>query len=211
MVESIESFVAKLQVEGVQAGEQAAQKIRADAEQQAADILARARKEAEAIVSAAQRQAKQSLTQAKAEVDLAARDVVLDLRKKLGAILTAILAQQARAQLSDVEFLKGILHDLVLAYAQQDCQAGTDLRIKINPETKAKLAGWALAEMGHGLQATSKVSVDLKATLHEAGFEYSTDGATIEVTTDSVTALLADMVGPELREVLDKVSADGRK
>lgn len=211
MVESIESFVAKLQAEGVQAGQQAALKIRTEAERQAADIVARARREAETIVSTSERQAKQTLAQAKAEIDLAARDVVLELREKLGRILTAIIAQKVRSQLSDPEFLKGVLHDLILAYAQQDCQAGTDLRIKVSPEMKAKLAGWALGEMGHGLTTPSRVSVDLKATLHEAGFEYGTDGATIEVTTDSLTALLSAMVGPELREVLNKVLADGRK
>ena len=211
MVESIESFVAKLQTEGVQAGEQAAQKIRTEAERQAADILAKAKREAESIVAAAERKAQQNLVQAKAEIELAARDVVLQMREKLGRILTAIITQTVRGQLSDAEFLKGVLHDLVMAYAQQDCQTGTDLRIKVTPEMKAKLAGWALGEMGHGLAGASHVSVDLKATLGEAGFEYSTDGATIEFTTDSVTALLSDMVGPELRAVLDKVSSgDGK-
>jgi V/A-type H+-transporting ATPase subunit E len=211
MVESIESFVAKLQTEGVQAGHEAARKIREEAERQAAEILANARKEAEAIVSGAQKQAKQHAAQAKSEIDLAARDTVLQLRETLGRLLTAVLSQKARAQLGDAEFLKGVLHDLVLAYAQQDCQAGTEIRLKVSPELKSQLTGWALGEMGHGVSGASHVRVDLKTTLREAGFEYSTNGATIEVTTDSVTALLADIVGPELREVLSKVSAEGRK
>jgi len=211
MVESIESFVAKLQTEGVQAGQEAARKIRAEAERQAADILANARREAETIVSDARKQAQQHAAQAKSEIDLAARDTVLRLRETLSRLLTAVLSQKARAQLGDTEFLKGVLHDLILAYAQQDCQAGTEMRIKVSPELKAQLTDWALGEMGHGIQGASRITVDLKATLHEAGFEYSTDGATIEVTTDSVTALLAEIVGPELREVLSKVSAEGRK
>ena len=57
MAESIESFVAKLQAEGVQAGKDAAEKIREEARQQAREIVQHARSEADKIIAEARSQA----------------------------------------------------------------------------------------------------------------------------------------------------------
>jgi len=211
MAETIESFVARLQAEGVQAGEQAAKTIREEAERKAEETIAQARQQAEAILADAQRQAKQELAQAKSEMELAARDTVLSLRETLSRALKVIVAHKARGQLSDAEFLKGILHEVVMAYARQDSQGQTDIRVKVAPEMKARLTEWALGEMGRGLAASSGVSVDLKAVLRDAGFEYTVDGSTVEVTTDSVTAALSEIVGPELRKVIVQALADRRE
>ena len=61
------------------------------------------------------------------------------------------------------------------------------------------------------IPACSKLSLQKKAntergTLEKAGFEYSIEGSTVEVSVDSVTALLAEMIDPELRKILERVT-----
>ncbi|HET6441736.1 MAG TPA: hypothetical protein VFH53_05100, partial [Phycisphaerae bacterium] len=89
---------------------------------------------------------------------------------------------------------------LALEYAKADREGRHVTQIAVQPETRKQLADWILHEVAHkdGVGA-----VDLKGTLREAGFEYKTDGATVEVTTASVAAALQDLVGPTLRKMLE--------
>ena len=41
----------------------------------------------------------------------------------------------------------------------------------------------------------------------KSGFEYKIEGSTVEVTTDSVTSLLAEMIDPDLQQFLAKAAA----
>jgi cell division septum initiation protein DivIVA len=204
MAETIESFVAKLRAEGVQAGQEAARKIRQQAEQEAESIRIQARQDADRIVADARHQAQEILSRGKTELELAARDTVLKLRDALNRVLVAVAARGAEAQLKDPAFLKGLLHDVVMLYARGDAEGRTNVEIRVAPEMQAQLADWAMSEMRADSGEARGVAVDLRATLGQAGFEYTTGGPTIEVTRASVAAMLSEMIGPELRKVVDQ-------
>ena len=87
MAESIEAFVSKLQEEGVQAGRQAAEKLRAEAQQQGDEIIRQAEIQAEEITADAKAQAESNLAKANTELKLAARDAVLRLRETLSRVV----------------------------------------------------------------------------------------------------------------------------
>ena len=91
MAESIETFVAKLQNEGVQAGREEADKIIADAKKQAEQIVADAQDQSEKTIANANAEAENILSRGKTELSLAARDAVLRLQETLGKCLQAIL------------------------------------------------------------------------------------------------------------------------
>jgi hypothetical protein len=203
MAESLESFVAKLQAEGVQAGRQAAEKIRDEAQAQAKQIVAQARKEAEGIVAQAQGRAKGELDRARTELKLAARDAALRLRDALNKALRAVLAQGAKAALSDTEFLSKTIHDLAVLYAQADLEGRSGLDVRVSPESWKKLSTWALHEVADQALRTSKRTINLTGTLQQEGFELHVAGSTIEVTLESVVNALAELVSPALREVLE--------
>ncbi len=205
MAGNIESFVAKLQEEGVQAGQQAAEKIIADAQSQAAKIISDAKKQAEDIVSGAKKQAEDTLARNRVELNLAARDAVLRLRETLDKALGAVIARGVQVKLENTEFIGTLLHDLILDYAKRDIEGKVAVNINVAPDMRQKLVDWALHEIGQDAidKARKNVSIDLKGTLAASGFEYRVDGATIEVTLDSVTETLKDLVGPELRKIID--------
>jgi len=207
MGESIESFVAKLQAEGVEAGKQAAEKLRAEAKQQAETIVAEARAQAEKIIADANKQAEEILTRSTDELALAARDVVLRLREALQRALEAVLRTAAREHLVNSEFLAKTLHDLVLMYAKADIDRNDNMRINVSPELQGELANWAINEIGRKAQEAG-MHIDLKGELQTAGFEYSIAGATVEVTPESVAGAISELVAPRLRELIDAAVRD---
>ena len=202
MAENIESFVAKLQAEGVEAGQKEAQKIKERAEKEAAEIIDQAKTQAEQIIAKARQERESLLEKTQTELQLAARDTALRLREALNRALEALLHQAVEKQLSDMEFLGNLLHDLVMLYARSDLAKGETLEINLQPDVREKLVDWAIKVIGEEALERSHPSIDLKGTLSEAGFEYRIGEATIEVTEAAVVEALANLVRPQLAEML---------
>ena len=200
MAETIEAFVAKLRQEGVEAGREAAQMHLAQARQEAVAILADAREQARKILSDAQAQAEAAQAKARTDLELAARDITLRLRDSLSRAVRQVLAAGAKEQLADPEFLGGLLREIVLEYVAADIDKKSSFRITVTPEMREHLAQWALTRLRQ--PELAGVSIDLKGTLAQDGFEYRAEGAGIEVTVDSVVEALSELVNPALREML---------
>ena len=207
MVETIESFVAKLQTEGVEAGKQAAEKLLADARRQADKTITEAQGQARKIVADAQAHAASLLERSRSELELAGRDVLLRLQAALGRGLQAVLTAKVKEQLPSSDFLARTMHDLVLEYAKADIEHKQRMHINVSPQVQAQLADWALAEMT-ARAAEAGMSIDLRGTLATAGFEYEITGGTVEVTIDSVVESLSEMVGPQLRQIVQQAAGD---
>jgi V/A-type H+-transporting ATPase subunit E len=202
MAETIESFVARLKHEGVDAGRAAAEQHLAKARQEADAILADARAHTEKIVATARAQADGLQAKARTDLELAARDLVLRLHESLSRAVREILAAGVRQPLSDPKFLGNLLHEIVLQYVRADIERTAAIRINVTPEMRERLAEWAMA-LAHKPELGG-TSLDLRGTLAEAGFEYQADGANVEVTVESVADALAELVNPALRDVLRK-------
>lgn len=202
MPESIESFVAKLQAEGVQAGRQQADKLRAAAQAEADKTLADAHAQGEKIIAGARREADGILARGQTELKLAARDTALRLREALERALKAVLAERAHESLADTKFIGTLLHEIVLAYAKDLQQHREVMTINISAEQRDKLKDWALKEIGQQAVDGVRGVFNLRTALAEAGFEYTISGRTVEVTTESVTAALSKLLSPALRELL---------
>ena len=208
MAETIESFVAKLQAEGVQAGEEAARRIRGEAEREAEATAERARQQAAMIVAEAERQAAETVARGKTQLDLAARDTVLRLRDALNRALAAVIARGGEAGLKDAAFLKEVLRELVMLYARRDVAGGSDITVNVTPELHGAIADWAMRELRTAAGGAPGISVELTKSLAQAGFEYTVEGATIEVTLSSVASMLSELVAPELRATIDRALAE---
>jgi len=210
MAETIESFVAKLQAEGVQTGQEAAEKLRAEARRQAEEIINQAEARAEKIVADARTEAEKILARSKTELALAARDAALRLHEAMGRALQAVIARGVKAKLTDSEFIGKTLHELIMLYAKAELESGS-IEINVSPQIREQLTKWALHEIALEATDSAHLSIDLKGKLAEAGFEYNVaSGATVEVTLDSVVQALMELVGPGLREVLSAAMAGNR-
>jgi vacuolar-type H+-ATPase subunit E/Vma4 len=208
MAGSIETFVQKLQEEGVEAGRAEAAKILDETKAQADKIIADARAEAERIREHARQQSEQTLRRGRNELQLASRDALLQLRETIVAVLEAFLREAAVETLSDDDFLRALLHDICVQYAESDAARDWPVEIRVS-EDKLKVATeWAVSEMKQRGDGDWRSRIDLKGKLKSAGFEYNATGGMVEVTPESVAAVLRDMLSPRLREMVDQVVAE---
>jgi vacuolar-type H+-ATPase subunit E/Vma4 len=204
MADTIESFVAKLQAEGVQAGQEKAEQITAEAEARARQIVSEAEEHAKKTIAGAESHAEDIRAKAFEDLELAVRDAVLKLRDTLSRALGAILTAPVNEQLSSADFLKQLIHDVVVQYAAAERAGAGAVHINVSEEMKDQLGQWALGELKKAAEGAG--GVDLQATLKQAGFEYRVSGGgTVEITRESVAETLQELVGAALREKFGKV------
>jgi len=210
MAESIESFVEKLQKEGVEAGQAEAEKIAAEARAQADQVLADAKKQAEHVLAEARNEAEQTLAHGQNELELAARDVFGKLRQTISNAVGEVLRRSAAEALRDEKFLADLVRDVVVEYARKDADKVWPIEIRLDGDKADAVMRSVMAALG-AEAGKGKGHVDWKGKLETAGFEYKVSGAVVEVTAESVAAVVGEMIAPRLRELIDKAAAEQPK
>ncbi|HSJ15026.1 MAG TPA: hypothetical protein VK939_11455 [Longimicrobiales bacterium] len=195
---SLESFVAQLHREGVAAGQREAERLVREAREEAEQVLRRAAAEAEALLAEARERAAREHDQARAELELAARDTVLQLRSALDHVMQAILQRATSGVLQRPEFLAKLVREVVGAYARGDAAARLTA-VHVPYQLASQLEAWTAEALAEGL----RTDLQVLASLREWGFEYRlSNGGTVEVTTESVVERLQELVRPRLREIV---------
>jgi len=205
MPTNIESFVKTLESEGVDAGKKAAMKIEAEAKKKADEINAEAKETANQIIAEAQAEAEKVKVRMNSSLELAVRDTIFLLREKLGLQLKTILKLNVEKALNDEETLLHVLREVIPAYAKANTKNKLTAEINISNNTKSRLLETSLRELAHSLK-NQNVQLDINYNLAKEGFEYKIEGSTVEVSTESVTSLLADMIDPGLQQFLEKAA-----
>lgn len=205
MPKNIESFVKTLESEGVDAGKRAAEKIEADAREQADKIIAEGKATAERIIAEAEAEAQKIKARMNSSLELATRDAIYMLREKLSQQLNTLLHWNVEKALNDEETLASVLREVIPAYAKADAENKLTTEIHVSQNMKSRLLEGALRELTHSLR-DKNVQVDVRYNLAKSGFEYKIEGSTVEVNTESVTALLAEMIDPELQQFLEQAA-----
>jgi V/A-type H+-transporting ATPase subunit E len=208
MPKNIESFVKTLESEGVDAGKKAAQKIEAKAKEKAEKIISEAKDTAKQIIEDAQAEAEKVQARMSSSLELATRDAIFLLREKLGQQLEIILKLNVEKALHDEETLVHILREVIPAYAKADTEKELKTEVNISQDLKSTLLETALGELAQALKGQN-VQMDVSQNLAKSGFEYKIEGSTVEVSTESVTSLLTEMIDPELQQFLAKAANSG--
>jgi vacuolar-type H+-ATPase subunit E/Vma4 len=205
MPTNIESFVKTLELEGVDAGRKAAMKIEAEAKEKADKINAEAKEKANQIIAQAQAEAEKIKARMDSSLELAIRDSIFLLREKLSLQLKTILKLNVEKALNDEETLVNVLREVIPAYAKANTENKLTTEINISEKIKSQLLEASLRELAHSLN-DQNVQLNIGYNLAKEGFEYKIEGSTVEVSTDSVTSLLADMIDPDLQQFLEKAA-----
>jgi vacuolar-type H+-ATPase subunit E/Vma4 len=205
MPTNIESFVKTLESEGVDAGKKAAEKIEAQARAKADTIIAEAKETADKIVAEAQTEAQKVQARMNSSLELAARDAIYMLRSRLSQQLAILLKLNVEQALKDEQTLAEVLREVIPAYAKAEVGNKITAEINISQDLKSRLIESTLRELAHSLK-NQNAQVNVGHNLAKAGFECKIEGSTVEVSTESVTALLAEMIDPELQQFLEKAA-----
>lgn len=207
MAQTIETFIDKLRTDGVEAGREAAGKIRAEAEQRAAEIVRDAEQRGAKIVAEAQAEAEKVRERTRTDLELAARDTVVRLQQTLGAGLNGVIQVAVQERLADADFLGSLIREVVAQYVQSDLAHGS-IAVNVSEPMRHKLAEWAIQTLHKDLDQ-ERSRVELHGTLAEAGFEYRVGDGTVEITTGSVVEVLSEMAAAELRQIITRAVANG--
>lgn len=205
MPTNIESFVKTLEAEGVEAGKRAAGEIEAKAKENAEKIVAEAKKKAEEIIDQAHSEAEKVEARMNSSLQLATRDAIALLRQKLGEQLKGLMEVNVENALNSEEVLANVISEVIPLYAKADAEKALVAQINVSQELKSRLLENAIRELARSLK-TQDVQLNHKYALAKAGFQYKIEGSTLEVSTESVTALLSEMIDPELQKFLDKAA-----
>jgi len=205
MPTNIESFVKTLESEGVDAGKKAGERIEAQARANADSIIAEANETAERIIVDAQAEAEKVQARMNSSLELAGRDAIYMLREKLSRQLAILLKLNVEQALKDVQTLAHVLREVIPAYAKAEVGSKLTAEINLPQNLKSRLLESTLRELAHSLK-NQNAQVNVGHNLAKSGFECKIEGSTIEVSTESVTALLAEMIDPELQQFLEKAA-----
>lgn len=204
---TLESFVAQLHRDGVEAGQKEAEAVVRAAEEEAEEILRRARGEARSMVAEAERAAERAEARGRDELQLAVRDGILQLEASLTAVLRALIVRSVDDELTAPDGLKPLLKEVVGAYARADA-AGRPTEFRVPARVAQALEGWWTRELGAAVAGDGTVP-ELVGDLEAAGFEYQVAGGTVEVSVDSVVDTLVALIRPGLREVVQEAAGRG--
>lgn len=203
---TLEAFIGQLHAEGVEAGRQEAERMRQAAAKEAEAVIAKARESARHLIQQAEVKGQALLAESRGEIALAMRDAELELRAKLSRALTSLLTEGLERELSDPRLLRELLREVVVAYARAD-GSGSRLEVHVRPELAQELASALPGRLGREL-GEAKEGYDLRADLRAAGFEYRIHDGRVEVTPESVAELLAELVTPRLRALLQEAARE---
>ena len=190
MAESnLEKFVERLKKDGIEAGTAEAEKIEAAAKAKADEIIKAANAEAEKIKAAAEADAKKRKEQSDAELKLAIRDALLELRSAISKTVSSVLKTECDNRLKDPSFLGGLISSTVSQYVQADL-AGKSPKITL-PDAMLPALSTALSNVA-----------TLSGGLKNAGFELVSSNGTLEVSAESVSTLLSELVNADLQKLM---------
>lgn len=140
---TLQELIEALRKQGVESGQEASRKIVEDAGKEAAQLLARARSEAEGILTKAAEDAERQKRQLHASMEIAATQLISDLKRTIEENLLAFPVQKAlAATLDDTGFLKELIATCVREYIKQPGRAEID--VLVSKEQQEKFEAFAL-------------------------------------------------------------------
>jgi V/A-type H+-transporting ATPase subunit E len=109
----VQELISRLRDEGVQTGQQEAERIAREAREQAAQIVAQAQSEAEEILARAHAEIESNRAAAKEELKLAVRDTQLSLQSEVRARFADHVRRLVTMELQDRDFLQKVILAIV--------------------------------------------------------------------------------------------------
>lgn len=199
----LSKLINALRDEGVDKGRKEADDIIEEAKKEAARIVEGARSEADGIVEGAHAKSKTTLDQLEQQLTLALRDFLLKAKVKLEKLIALKpLHEKATEALSDVNFLKKLINEIVAASIDGgDDKGSRGVHVTIPEGVKKDFVNEWIKMMKNELNVSAIVSEEAKLV----GFKMRMDdqGGELIVDPDSIIEVLRPLVSEKFRYILD--------
>ena len=197
MAEHLESLLKKIEGEAINRVEAQSREKLEQAEQQARKIVADAEAKAKALVEKAEAQATLREENGRKNLDQAARDFLLLVRKSMSEYLSSLIGH-AVTQTSTPDFLEKVLGNLLPSLV---AQSGKGITIEVSPEAQEALAKGFMAK----LATEAQKGITLRpAKGVRAGFRLALEGKDIrlDLTDEALVEVLSQLVNAEVARAL---------
>lgn len=206
MVEDIKGLIAKIQQEGVEAAEEKARTIEAEARAKAEALLAEAKEKAQALIAEGKDTLAKMEKSSRSSLEQAGRDLLLSLRAEIETMLDRLILAQVRQVLKPDDLAEIIT---VLLKGQSGKQPG-EIVISVGEKDLSELKQALSAKLADAV----KKGVTLKpAGEISAGFVISYDGGKshYDFSDKGIAEYLSGQLKPELAEILKQAAASKGK
>ena len=196
----LSNLINALRDEGVDKGRREADDIVEEAKKEAARIVEAARSEADGIVEDAHAKSKKILNQLDQQLALAIRDFLLKAKVKLEKLIALKpLREKASEALSDPDFLKKLIYEIVASSGKDD--GNKSVHVTIPEEMKKDFVDEWINMMRNELNVSAIISEEAKLV----GFKMtmSGQGGELIVDPDSIVGVLRPLVSEKFRYILD--------
>jgi V/A-type H+/Na+-transporting ATPase subunit E len=211
----VQELIDRLHQEGVAQGQNEAESLVTDARRQSMTILDNARKEAEEILAKARAEARRIVEDGNEALRLASRDVMLRLREAFHSEFERRVQKLVAFTLEDRRFLEQLILEVARRASPEDPQKRLKVLLPEGEVSEEQLAAevadvpeGSLAHFVLGLAAdvlreglTFGVSDDPSPGVRVQIVE---DDVQLELTDETITALLLQYLAPRFRAVLEK-------
>lgn len=193
MSQQVQELINKIKTEGLQAAQEQAQEIEAEAQKKAHEITDNAQRRAQQMIAEAETTIKKREESARTALQQSGRDMLLSLRKEIEKTLCRIVTAKVGEALT-VERLSHMIREVSQKAIEQDL-AAKGLEVVLNPQDFKSLGNGFLAE----LQKQLKKPLQLKSADDIGkGFTISFDQGKSRF--DFTDASLADYLSAYLNE-----------
>lgn len=200
MAEDIQGLIEKIKREGIQAAQEKANVIEAQAKQNAAEIIEKAKQEAEKIMEEAKEKSVRTEKNTQALLKQAARDLVLAFKKELNDILNKIIAAEIKPALSGAQIAE-LIFTLIKDYAQAEKEG---LVISLQKADQENLQQYLFSRLKEEVKKgiTIKTNDDIQAGFlisYDAGKSY------YDFTGQSLVDYISARIKPKLAELFKDI------
>lgn len=203
----VQELVQRLREEGVAAGRREGEEIVAAARAEAARILADARREAEAVTHATSASIETERQAARAALELAWRDAMLQLREQIEVAFARRLQSLVAAGLRDTDVLIGLVVDALRHVLEADRtpdraqllvpeSSAQDPEATLALDTLAATLARDVLQGGVELVREQRTGAGVRIRLAERGIE-------LTVTEETLAALLFERLLPRFRALFE--------
>ncbi|MBN1102140.1 MAG: hypothetical protein JXL84_01865 [Deltaproteobacteria bacterium] len=208
----LQELIDTLKQQGVQSGEEASRRIIEEANQKASGILAKAKIEADGIVAQAKEEADRSYRQLQSSLEIAASQLLTDLRRVIEENLLALpIKAKLTEELGETRFLKELMTTCIREYVKQPERA--DLSILVSKDQQQKLEDLTMELISSlpGKREGERLRIELNSDGVAFGFILGTsDGVVrLDFTDEAFLELFLKYLTPRFRSFFKNIDVKG--
>ena len=198
MAQEIKDLIAKIQQEGIQAAQEQAAQIKAEADRASLKIISEAKIEAQRIIEQANSQAQKLDDSTQAALRQAGRDLLISLRQEIISMLDRLIKRDLRQALA-AEELSGIIATLI---KNAPLSLGSQIIVSLNKQDKDKLEQGFLKQL---VEETKKTIALKSADGIDSGFIISFDAgkSIFDFSGQALSDYICGCLRPELNKILN--------